>query len=237
MQVTQDEALKLPDRAAGERVLRTTVAHWSGVLPASNLFDFVAKKNSEPFQQPETFSVKDLQARGWTKTMMDLFLSTSDVVQISGVTPGRPKQLYLKSHIESIEAKDSFKARCLASIPRRESSNANFSEKSERLIAMVTHYKFELPDMSLQELRQRTIHKYGEVFMPTDQLRNEIQFLSEPIELACSDLNAFSWNYGVREARQVFRKRIYVAVMEKYPHLSRTIFRLCRAETLCIIDS
>ena len=232
MQVQKEVFTNLPDRAAGERVLRTTVAQWSGELTASNLFDFVAKKNSESTLQPETFSIKDLKDRGWTKTMMDLFLSTSDLVQASGVSVGRPKQRYLKSHILSIEAKESFKARYLASMPRRESSNAIFGEKSERLTAMVAHYKFELPDLSMQELRNRTIQKYGEVFMPTDQLRNEIQFLTEPIELACSDLNAFSWNYGVREARQVLRKRIYVAVMEKYPHLSRTIFRLCRAETL-----
>lgn len=230
IQASPAKTLKLPDGVAVERVLRTTLNEWSGDMPASNLLDFAARKKVSHPQQPVTFSVIDLKERGWTKTMMDLFLSNSDVVQTFGAAAGRPKQLYLKSHILSVEAKESFKARCLAAVPRRESSNALFCEKAERLVALATHHKFQVPDLAMSDLRQQTVQKFGEVMMPTEQLRNEVLFLTEPIESACSDLHAFSWNYGVRDARQVLRKRIYVAVMEQYPHLSRTIFRLCRAE-------
>lgn len=203
MQTSQVKPVQLPDGIAGERVLRTTLTEWLGDTPNSNLFDFAAKKHSSHHLQSENFSVVDLKERGWTKTMMDLFLSSSDVVPTSGAAAGRPKQLYLKSLILRIEAQESFQARCLAAVPRRQSSNALYSEKAERLVALVTHHKFQVPDMALHDLRLQTVQKFGEVLMPSEQLRNEVLFLTEPIELACSDLHAFTWNYGVRDARQV----------------------------------
>jgi hypothetical protein len=230
MHTSQAKPVQLLNDIASERVLRTTQTEWSVDTPYSNLVDFAARKQSIHTQQPETFSVVDLKERGWTKTMMDLFLSGNDVIPTSGAAAGRPKQLYLKSLILKIEAQDSFKARCLAAIPRRQTSNALYNEKAERLVALVAHHKFQVPDMPLHDLRLQTIQKFGEVLMPSQQLSNEVLFLTEPIEMACSDLHAFTWNYGVRDARQVLRKRIYVAVMEQYPHLSRTIFHLCRIE-------
>lgn len=232
MQVSETEISENNTCVASGRVLKTTHQEWFGHEPASNLFDFREAQALAKARQPETFSVLDLRERGWTKTMMDVFLSSNDVVTTLGATAGRPKQLYLKSHILSIEAKEAFKARCLAAVPRRESSNALYSEKAERLVALVRQHKFEVPVISLPILRQLTIQKFGAVMMPSEQLRNEVQFLVDPLELACSDLDAFSWNYGVRDARLILRKRIYTAVMEQYPHLSATIFRLCRAESI-----
>lgn len=176
--------------------------------------------------QLETFDVNDLKARGWTKAMIAIYLNESDIAPNSGQSAGRPKQLYFKTQILAIESQASFIARRDAAEPRRLASNALFNEKTERLVNLARSYKFQVPDMPLRQLRSLAKDKFGEAALPSQDLRNEALFLIEQIESACSELAAFHWSYGVREARLVLRRRIYVDILGVYPHLSKTIFEL-----------
>jgi hypothetical protein len=230
MQAQETHPLQDSTELTFGRILQTTQRNWSDDSSMSNLVDFAHHKSVGKLRQTNTFNVSDLKNRGWTKSMIPQYLGADDAIAAAGMNAGRPRQLYLKTQIFAIEARPEFKERREAAAPKRLASNALFIEKAERLACLAHSLKFQVPDIPLLQLRALAIEKFRISTLPSEQLRNEALFLIDPIESACSDMEAFNWNYGVREARQVLRRRILTTAMNAYPHLSNAILRICRTE-------
>ena len=191
----------------------------------------------EVLQPPPSQYTKasDLKRRGWTEALIRRHLGSADRQARNPHVPSAGKmRLYRNERIVEIEASGEF-ATALAEAARR-GNLARQRIESERAscIEIAKSVQVLLDDIDLGEcvaVAKQRVANLAPMFVQTDSAFVDIATVLaiEERKAGCYDaLDEQFGRPGIREAREIVRRKIARAISARYPNLSMAVFDVLR---------
>lgn len=191
---------------------------------------------------PENFSVSELRARGWTRTLIERFLPQPDAKKPNPrFRSTAPMKLYRRERVEAIEATEEFWVARRESEFRKSAAKKAVATKTALTLKMAKELPVNVPQIPLDKLlklavrhyealhddrRSATCKPWGEV----DAFRDRIcvNYLRHSAIQYHENLEEIAGKTGKAQAYLVLWQRIGEKVKAKYPMLAAEFDRQYR---------
>ena len=187
----------------------------------------VAKKDFGEF-----LSMRDLQNRGWTPSIVSMGLSAADeYIQNLHFSAARPKLLFSKARAISYENSLHFIEKLADAKKRSAQAKVNFQKQLSDILKISDSLTVVILHVTLPQLEALAIETFGVSASDLLQQKNEVACLAFYAKSHESNLDAFFNHPGIRIARQSFRRRVYLKIMQEYLHLSLAVLEMSKSES------
>lgn len=171
----------------------------------------------------------DLMARHWTKTMIRDLLPIPEARRPNPrYQNASPMKLYALERVAEIEATDAFKQMSAKAARRRVAAKKSAASQREQLLKKIETITVQLPILSSDDLIGRACHSYRSLHdgrsPGSDQAfidRICVNYLRHECSTYEQELAKIFGKTGVADAKSLIRTKVYDAIAEAYPKLSR----------------
>ena len=190
----------------------------------------------------EYLNVAKLKERCWTGALIRDYLKVPDkLCQNPFYSKAAPMRLYLSARVEALEMSPEWQTAQERSKPRKISATRAVQTKMERLLAAVEEIQITVPSFPLPQVIQNACDKYNHFH---DGLDSDHDWLQASTDSDSCFLDRITVNYlrhqlssyekeieevfgkvGVRQAYKEINRKVYAAISEAYPVLSKECHR------------
>ncbi len=197
-----------------------------------------AKKDTE---NEEYISKAGLKTRGWTDSMISIFLGNPDLERFNPHYKSAPKmKLYKLSRIINIEGTEEFNIRRIKSEQRSKVMKKVAKNKEMRLLEEIKRLEISVRIISPESLLKASIKGYNDFheyvsmerenydFVPADSgsdksflQRIQVNYLRHNLTEYDHELENVAGKIGIAKAILMIKEKVYDAIALAYPYLSQ----------------
>ena len=197
-----------------------------------------AKKDT---QNEEYISKAGLKTRGWTDSMISIFLGNPDLERFNPHYKSAPKmKLYKLSRIINIEGTEEFNIRRIKSEQRSKVMKKVAKNKEMRLLEEIKRLEISVRIISPESLLKASIKGYNDFheyvsmerenydFVPADSgsdksflQRIQVNYLRHNLTEYDHELENVAGKIGIAKAILMIKEKVYDAIALAYPYLSQ----------------
>lgn len=197
---------------------------------------------SEQNKVPENFSVSELKARGWTRTLIERFMPEADATRPNPLfRSAAPMRLYCRQRVVALEATEEFFLARRASEFRQNAAKKAVATKTALTLKLARELPVTVHRMSLEKLLKRAVAHYEahhdylrsaqcEPWGKEDAFRDRIcvNYLRHHATQYHENLDRVAGKVGIARAYLVLWQRIGQEIKAKYPLLAQEFERQYR---------
>lgn len=197
-----------------------------------------AKKDTE---NEEYISKAGLKTRGWTDSMISIFLGNPDLERFNPHYKSAPKmKLYKLSRIINLEGTEEFNIRRIKSEQRSKVMKKVAKNKEMRLLEEIKRLEISVRIISPESLLKASIKGYNDFheyvsmergnydFVPADSgsdksflQRIQVNYLRHNLTEYDHELENVAGKIGIAKAILMIKEKVYDAIALAYPYLSQ----------------
>ena len=201
-----------------------------------------AKKDTE---NEEYISKAGLKTRGWTDSMISIFLGNPDLERINPHYKSAPKmKLYKLSRIINLEGTEEFSIRRIKSEQRSKVMKKVAKNKEMRLLEEIKQLEISVRIISPESLLKASINAYNDFheyvsterghydFVPADSRsdrsflqRIQVNYLRHNLTEYGRELENVAGKIRIARAVLMIKEKVYDAIALAYPYLSQECIR------------
>ena len=195
----------------------------------------------------EYLSVSSLKGRGWTDALIRDYLKVPDkLCRNPFYSKAAPMRLYLSSRVKAIEISSEWQTAQDKSKLRKVSAARAVQTKTERLLAAVENTQVTVPFLPLPQVIQDACDSYNHFHNSLDfdhdwvqatpdsdagfLARITVNYLRHRLSLYEKEIEKVFGKVGVRQAYKEINLKVYAAISEAYPSLSKECHRQLKAK-------